>query len=65
VHLSFAWVSNLVRDIEGRSQPKGLENRMPRKTFRPKREEVAGDWRRLQRERLHGLYCSVSAFLNW
>jgi len=54
----------LVSDTEGRSQAEGLENRVPRKIFRPKREEVAGDWRRLHRERLHGLCCSVSAFLN-
>jgi hypothetical protein len=28
--------------------------------FRPKREEVAGDWRRLHREKLHNLYTSTN-----
>jgi hypothetical protein len=28
------------------------------RTFGPKREEVAGDWRRLQNEELHNLYSS-------
>jgi len=33
-----------------------FENR--RRMFRPKREEVAGDWRRLYNEELHILYAS-------
>jgi hypothetical protein len=33
------------------------ENRVLR-IFGPKREEVAGDWRRLQNEELHNLYAS-------
>jgi hypothetical protein len=28
------------------------------RTFGPKREEVAGDWRRLHNEELHNLYAS-------
>jgi hypothetical protein len=29
-----------------------------RRIFGPKREEVAGDWRRLHKEELHNLYAS-------
>jgi hypothetical protein len=34
------------------------ENRMLRKIFGPKWEEVAGGWRRLHNEELHNLYTS-------
>jgi hypothetical protein len=34
------------------------ENRVQRKIFGPKREEVAGGWRRLHNEELHNLYAS-------
>jgi hypothetical protein len=33
-------------------------NRMLRRIFRPKREEVAGGWRRLNNKELHNLYAS-------
>jgi hypothetical protein len=33
-------------------------NRVLRRIFGPKREEVAGDWRRLHNEELHNLYAS-------
>jgi hypothetical protein len=33
-------------------------NRVLRRIFGPKREEVAGDWRRLHNEELHNLYTS-------
>jgi hypothetical protein len=33
-------------------------NRVLRRIFRPKREEVAGGWRRLHNEELHNLYSS-------
>jgi hypothetical protein len=35
-----------------------FENRMLRRIFGPKREEVAGGWRRLHSEELHNLYAS-------
>jgi hypothetical protein len=35
-----------------------LENRVLRRIFGPKREEVAGDWSRLHSEDLHNLYIS-------
>jgi hypothetical protein len=31
-----------------------------RRMFRPKREEVAGGWRRLHNEELHKLYASLN-----
>jgi hypothetical protein len=36
-----------------------FENRVLRRIFGPKREEVAGDWRRLHNEELHNLYDSL------
>jgi hypothetical protein len=33
-------------------------NRVLRKMFRSKRDEVTGEWRRLHNEELYGLYCS-------
>jgi hypothetical protein len=35
-----------------------IENRALRGIFGPKREEGAGDWRRLHNEELHKLYAS-------
>jgi hypothetical protein len=35
-----------------------FQNRVQKKLFGPKREEVAGDWRRLHNEELHNLYAS-------
>jgi hypothetical protein len=32
-----------------------FENRVMRRTVRPKREEISGGWRRLQNEELHDL----------
>jgi hypothetical protein len=37
-----------------------FENRVLRRIFRPKRDEVAGGWRKLHNEKLHNLYCSQS-----
>jgi hypothetical protein len=33
-----------------------FENRMLRRIFGPKRDEVTGDWRKLHNEELHNLY---------
>jgi hypothetical protein len=38
------------------------ENRVLRRIFGPKRDEVTGGWRRLHNEELHGLYSSPSIF---
>jgi hypothetical protein len=41
------------------------ENRVLRRIFGPKREEVAGDWRRLQNEELHNLRASSCIQHTW
>jgi hypothetical protein len=35
---------------------------MLRRIFRPKRDEVTGDWRKLHNEELHDQYCSRNNF---
>jgi hypothetical protein len=35
-----------------------FENRVLRRTFGPKRNEVTGEWRKLHNEELHNLYSS-------
>jgi hypothetical protein len=35
-----------------------FENRVLRRRFEPKRDEVTGDWRKLHNEELHNLYSS-------
>jgi hypothetical protein len=37
-----------------------FENRVLRRLFGPKRDEVKGGWRKLHNEELHGLYSSPS-----
>jgi hypothetical protein len=37
-----------------------FENRVLRRIFVPKRDEVTGGWRKLHNEKLHGLYSSPS-----
>jgi hypothetical protein len=37
-----------------------FENRVLRRIFRPRRDEVTGGWRKLRNEELHDLYSSPS-----
>jgi hypothetical protein len=39
-----------------------FENRVLRRLFGPKRDEVTGEWRKLHNEELNDLYCSHSTF---
>ena len=36
-----------------------FENRVFRRIFGPKRDEVTGEWRKLHNEELNDLYCSL------
>jgi hypothetical protein len=48
----------LVTDIEGGTQV--FENRVLRRIFGRKRDEVTGEWRKLHNEELNDLYSSPS-----
>jgi hypothetical protein len=37
-----------------------FENRVLRRIFGPKRDEVRGEWRKLHNEELNGLSCSLN-----
>jgi hypothetical protein len=37
-----------------------FENRVLRRIFGPKRDELTGGWRKLHNEELHNSYCSPS-----
>jgi hypothetical protein len=47
-----------VPKFKGGNKSRGVENRALRRLFGPKREEVAGDWRKLHNEELHNLHSS-------
>jgi hypothetical protein len=44
---------------DGKSRLRVYENRVLRRIFGPKREEVVGGWRRLHNEKFHNLYTST------
>jgi hypothetical protein len=53
----FVWVSLTLR---GGHRLRVFENRVLRRIFRLKRDDVIGGWRKLYNEGLHNLYCSPS-----
>jgi hypothetical protein len=40
-----------------------FENRVLRRIFRPKRDEVTGDWRKLHNDEFHNLYSSPNIII--
>jgi hypothetical protein len=40
-----------------------LENRVLRRIFEPKKDEVTGGWRKLHNEELHNLYSSLNIIM--
>jgi FKBP-type peptidyl-prolyl cis-trans isomerase (trigger factor) len=48
----------LVSHIKGRARLRVIENRVLRRLFEQKRDEVTGEWRKLHYEELHTLYFS-------
>jgi hypothetical protein len=48
----------LVSDIQEGHRLRVFENRVLRRIFGPKRDEVTGEWRKLHNEELRDLYCS-------
>jgi hypothetical protein len=52
------WWRNLVFDIKEEHTLRVFDNRVLRRIFGPKRDDVAGDWRKLHNEELHNSYSS-------
>jgi hypothetical protein len=50
----------LVSDLREEHRLRVFENRVLRKIFGPKRDEVTGEWRKLHNEELRDLYSSPS-----
>jgi hypothetical protein len=50
----------LVADFEGGTRLRVLENRVLRRIFGPKRDEVTGVWRKLHKDNFYDLYSSSS-----
>jgi len=49
------WVWNFVAYIEGGTEAKGFENKVLRRIFGPKRDEVTGEWRKLHNEEFNDI----------
>jgi hypothetical protein len=46
----------LASDIKGRTETYGILEQVLRRTFRPKKDEIIGDWRELHNEEPYNLY---------
>jgi hypothetical protein len=53
----------LVSDIKGEHRLRVFENRVLRRIFGPKRNEVTGHWRKMHKEELHNLYSAPSIII--
>jgi hypothetical protein len=54
------WARNLVSDIKGGNRLRASENRVLRRIFGRKRNELTGGWRKLHNEELRNFYSSPS-----
>jgi hypothetical protein len=54
------WCETLSLTLREEHRLRVYANRMHRRIFGSKRDEVTGDWRKLHNEELHGLYSSPS-----
>ena len=52
----------MVAHIEGETRLREFENRVLRRIFRPKRDKVTGEWRKLHNEEPNDLYLSPQYF---
>jgi len=51
---------NWLLTLRGKRRLRGYENRLLRRIFRPKRNEVTREWRKLHNEELNYLYASLN-----
>jgi hypothetical protein len=58
--MSKCFISKATHQISIKIVIKVFENRVLRRIFGPKRDEVTGGWRKLHNEELHNLYSSPS-----
>jgi hypothetical protein len=56
--LSPLFVFPFLDNLREENRPRVFDNRVLRRIFGPKRDDVMGDWRKLHNEELHNLYSS-------